>query len=150
MNEYSRRNTGTTGGPERTTKRDRHILSFVFCLLALAGTGCGRNATVKDSITFQGSVLHAHTDQTTDALVNDGPADGALVSCDGFPETVRTDSAGSYNLTVRGVRRFTGLNADTFVLRSSNGVTDETITVAGKPGDTVRVRDFVLHQHAEE
>jgi hypothetical protein len=133
--------------------RSTLIIGFITALILLAliiFTGCDRNATFKDTISFSGKTYVGHKDETTGKIVNDGPATDATISCESFPESTKTSSTGSYTLTITAVRSFAALNSDSYTIRAVSKGTDEKTITSGKPGDTITVRDLILYQHTEE
>lgn len=128
--------------------KNRNILFICGCIIICSA--CQRNSTTANTITFNGYVNAGHTDTTTNVLVIDARLANAVVTCDGFPGSATTASDGSYSLNVQSVRLFQGQNADTFTLHANSSGRDEKITASGKPGDTIKVRDFVLYKHTEE
>ncbi|MFH0948281.1 MAG: hypothetical protein V1833_04700 [Elusimicrobiota bacterium] len=137
-------------------------LEFIPILLGLytVFTGCQRNSTFEDTITFKGNVFHGHFDVDSSSqtvLIVDGYLSNANVLAEGFPDTAKTATDGSYTLSVKTVRTFKGLDYDAYTLKasasgyqSSKPGSDEKITTSGKPGDIITVRDFVLYKHTEE
>ena len=133
------------------------FLLFTICYsLFAAFTGCERNSTFKDSISFQGYVNYGHmgTDAVGNSvLISDGPLSNASVICEGHPEAAKTKTDGSYTLVVKTVREFKGLNSEQYTLwafTSTGGDEKVSYTAVGKPGDTINVRSFVLYKHTEE
>ena len=110
-------------------------------------SGCNRNSTFKDTVTFEGDVYSGVMNSTTSVVVVGSAMQGAVITCTNYPGSVKTASDGSYTLKVQAARTFGGINADTYTLQASCNGNDETITAYGKPGDTIHVRDFVLYQH---
>ncbi|MBN1824415.1 MAG: hypothetical protein JW803_08860 [Endomicrobiales bacterium] len=129
----------------------RNIVSLV-CLLLFAAilAGCERNSTFSNSITFEGKVYLGQMDTTKNILIVYAPLQNATVTCDNFPEKAKTASDGSYSLSVKTVRTFRGNDSDTYTIQAFYSGGDESITVTGKPGDTVTVRDFIIYEHTTE
>lgn len=123
---------------------------FGLVLWALAMSGCERNSTFSDSVTFQSHVYFGHMDQTKNVLVPDGPAAGAVVTCENYSDSAKAASDGSYSLTVKGVRGYKGIDTETYSLKASFYGGDEKVTAYAKPGDTIKVRDFIIYQHTSE
>jgi len=129
------------------------IKQFLFGILFTAVScfffaGCSKdNSTVQNSITFKGKVWVGHMDTTTNILIADGLVKDAVISCTNYPGSVKTGNDGSYSLDVQAVRTFSGPNSDTYTLQASYNGYDATMSVFGKPGDTIDVKDFVLYQH---
>jgi hypothetical protein len=116
----------------------------------LIATGCDRNSTFNDTVVFEGHVYYGHMDQTTNLLVIDAAAAGAVITCNSYSESVKSADDGSYSLTIKGARGFQGIDTETYTLQASYKGQDEKITVAGKPGDTIKVRDFIVYTHTSE
>lgn len=131
------------------------LFSILYSLFAVF-TGCERNSTSEDAITFQGYVNYGHLGRDADGnaiLIIDGALSNAIVTCETFPDTAKTATDGSYSLSVKTVRRFRGFDSETYTLRAiapQISGRDEKITAIGKPGDTITVRSFVLYKHTEE
>lgn len=124
------------------------LLLLVLCFILI---GCQKNATFKDSITFQGYV-HYGILNSSSIIVSLGPQADATVICEGHSEYTKTTSDGSYSLTIGSVRNFGGSNFDNYTLKafSPNGG-EEKATVSGKPGDTIKVKTIILYKyHTEE
>jgi len=119
----------------------------VFSLLVLFA-GCDRNSTTQNKVSFEGRVWVGHLDATTKAVVIDNLVQGAVVTCENYPGSAKTGSDGSFSLTIQAVRGFSGINSDTYTLQASYNGYDETMTGYGKPGDTIKVKDFVVYQHS--
>jgi hypothetical protein len=120
---------------------------IVVLLLVVGILGCNRNSTFQNSVTFTGKVSYGHMDTTTSVLTKDGSAQGAVVTCNNYSDSAKAANDGSYSLNVQSVRTFSGVNSDSFTLQASWNGADETITVYGKPGDTISVREFILYKH---
>jgi hypothetical protein len=120
----------------------------VAAILFVAGfSACQRNATTEQSVSFNGIVYNGHQDPTTSLIINDGLCANAVVSCNNYPSSTKTNASGAYNLTVSAVRTFSAPNADSYSVQASANGKDETVTVYGKPGDSIHVRDIILYQH---
>ena len=126
------------------------IFASIGCFLALCLNACNRNATTKESITFNGYVYTGHiSTSTSGAVITDSVLANATISCQGFPSTVKSSNDGSYLLTVETGRSFQAPNADIYKLQVFHTLGDSNATVYGKPGDTLR-QDFVLYKLSEE
>jgi len=130
----------------------KNIIFILICAIIplLMATACDRNSTFEDQLTFEGHVYYGHIDQITNLLVVDGAAAGATVTCSNYAESAKAASDGSYSLTIKGVRGFQGIDTETYSLQASFNGGDEKITVNGKPGDTIKARDFIIYKHTTE
>ena len=132
-------------------------LIFVACFFV----GCGNSMDTE--IEFKGQVYYGFKDQSMIAIW--GPLPNARVMALGHSEYATTDSNGRYTLTVKTVRKFFRNDYDEYVLQASGVAAsnpaiinifpnakfaNEQITVRGKPGETVYVRDFMVTDHEIE
>ena len=121
------------------------LFTTVSCFLF---TGCSKdNSTVQNSVTIKGRVYSGVMNTTTNLLIIGPVISGAEVTCTNFPGSVKTANDGTFTLTIQAVRTFSGINSDSYTVQASSNGADESITVYGKPGDTIEARDFVLYQH---
>ena len=119
-------------------------------VLAAGLCACQRNSTTEQTVSFQGTVYNGHQDPTTSLIINDGVCTNAVVTCTNFPASTKTGVAGTYVLSVSTVRTFSAPNADSYGVQASANGMDETVTVFGKPGETIHVRDMILYKHTTE
>ncbi len=122
-------------------------IKIVFLLLIAGILGCDRNSTFQNTVTFEGRVWQGIIDPTTKNVTPVSLVQGAVVACENYPGSSKTASDGTYSLTITAVRGFAGMNTDTYSLVASYNGFDETLTALGKPGDTIKVKDFVVYQH---
>lgn len=154
----------------------KNLSRTVFFLLLLstsfALTGC-----FEDEVTFKGRALIADNayvvlgTEVKEIVLIRGPIAGAKVREAGHSEYALTDANGNYTLKIE-VPRVIGLekaksyrlhcwavdgtigfvDKDDGVTVIHTGVGDEPLTsyAAAKAGDTIEVRDFVLHTHTGE
>jgi len=152
----------------------RYLLPFTFFLLTFLLTGC-----FEDEVTFKGRAYRADTaliilgmGEYYETTIFQGPVSGAKVREAGHSEVTTTDANGNYTLKI-SVPRVIGLEkAKTYRLQCwwagstsagnpsqsddiiilPSGAGDEPIMnyAEAKAGDTIEVRDFILHQHTIE
>ena len=131
----------------------RFAVIMAYCLSLIPLTGCRNDALFHSTVSFKGRVYYGHTAKDAgenDVVVQDGPLGDATVTCEGFPEFAKSAQDGSYLLTVNDVRRFSRNNSETYILAAYSEIgTGETITVTGKPGDTISVAGLIICRHAE-
>ena len=130
--------------------------------------GCG--SSLETEIDFKGQVYYGYKDTSSSGGGSGqvsiwGPLPNARVMALGHSEYATTDPEGRYTLTIKTVRKFLGNDYDEYILQASGVAANtptvitkwpnakfanEQITVRGKPGDTVYVRDFMVTDHETE
>ena len=135
----------------------RYLLPFTFYLLPILFTGCERG--FKRSVEFSGKVYYG-TESSDGKITVLGPLPNARVIAIGYSGSATTGSDGKYSLTVKAVRTWRGdPQSESYILEASGtsspsvypqgNYVSEQITVYGKPGDAIDVRDFILYKHKE-
>ena len=132
-------------------------LAFAACFFV----GCG--SSLETETEFKGQVYYGYKEGSLIAIW--GPLPNARVIVLGHEEYATTDSAGRYTLTIKTTRKFLGNDYDEYILEASGVAANtptitsiypnakfasEQITVRGKPGETVYVRDFMVTDHKTE
>lgn len=135
------------------------IMILCFAGAAWLIAGCGR--TLNTSVEFKGNVYYGYEPEGSDGKIAVlGPLARAKVSVRGQEEYAVTDSMGRYTLSIKTHRKFETAGYDTYILEASGTSSPsiypqaqylgEVITVHGRPGDTIQVRDFILMSHKIE
>ncbi|HAX60964.1 MAG TPA: hypothetical protein DCX95_00160 [Elusimicrobia bacterium] len=133
------------------------ILIFNFLpLTCLIFIGCERSP-FENTVEFVGKVYYG-TENSDGKITVLGPLPNARVIAAGYNGSATTDSSGKYTLEIKAHRRFSG-SSDEYTLEASGtsapdiyptaNYVSEQITVYGRPGDTIKVRDFLLYKHKE-
>jgi len=128
-------------------------LAFAACFFV----GCG--SSLETDIEFKGKVYYGYdAGQSQIGLL--GPSANSRVIAVGYPEYATTDSQGRYTLTVKSTRKYNNILGDQYILEASGtsspsvypqgNYVSQQITVYGKPGNTVQVRDFVIYEHKKD
>ncbi|MEW6556198.1 MAG: hypothetical protein AB1349_02460 [Elusimicrobiota bacterium] len=134
------------------------LLPTSYFLLPVFFAGCERSP-FEDTVEFVGKVYYGT--ETSDGKIRVlGALSNARVIALGYSGSDTTDPNGKYTLTIKAVRTFKGDPlAEAYTLEASGSSApsvypqgnyiSEQITVYGRPGDTIQVRDFILYKHKE-
>jgi len=146
----------------------RYLLLVTFCLLPFLLTGC-----FEDEVTFKGRAYIADTAYVTvgqevkEVILLRGVIAGAKVKEAGHSEVATTDANGNYTLPIKvprviGLEKAKSYRLQCWYASATQGTVQGTVIHTGagdepimnyaeaKAGDTVEVRDFILHQHTIE
>jgi len=133
--------------------------SIYLIFIASFFVGCG--SSLETTIEFKGRVYYGY-DAGESKIGVLGPLNNAKVIAIGHPEfaTTGNNNKGEYTLTIKTSRKFNNVNGDQYILEASGtafpsiypqgNYVSEQITVYGKPGDTIQVRDFIVFKHKIE
>lgn len=156
---YPSRVERKTSESKSLKKMKKNLLFIAFVSLSVTFLSCERSPFAT-TIEFQGQVFYGVISSTeTNTIEVRGPLKDARVVLVGTSAETTTNEKGEYVLRVEVFRRFHTPAYENYTLEASGTSSSsyptgkyisQRITVQGRPGDIIKVRDFLLYKHQEE